>query len=161
MYIRSVCVCVRVLFFPESEFSDLALLSYCYEQETLRIVTVIIDVDEDPISHMFTFDTIAIALFHRQGNLGADFSNVTLAGNLLELRLQYRLICTPGFCGPTCSQTTGCSPYPPACPPEQPVCDINTPCINGGTCQVRQHYKQGYLRFRGHTLPQKKVCFQL
>ena len=66
-----------------------------------------------------------------------NFVNETLGGALLstlQLRLQFRLICTPGSCGTDCSQTTNCSPYPPACRPD---CDNSMPCMNGGTCMVR------------------------
>ena len=69
------------------------------------------------------------------------FRNESLGGSILdtlELQVQYRLICTVGFCGPDCSQSSNCQPFPPACPVEESaVCD----CMNGGTCQVSVLYK--------------------
>lgn len=65
------------------------------------------------------------------------FSNIMTgaAPNLdtLTIQFRYRLICTSGTCGNDCSQTTGCSGFPEACPSS---CDATTPCMNGGTCDV-------------------------
>ena len=100
------------------------------------------DVDIDPSTNVKTTDTIApnvlFEIYQPQGT-NANFRDEVIGGaNLvnLQLRLQYRLICTPGSCGADCSQTTGCSPFPPACLPDQPVRDDSRPCDNGVNSQV-------------------------
>ena len=107
------------------------------------MITDIVDVDLNLISQMRS--TVVITsnlLFEVSQGVSETFRSEVLGGATLtnlELRMEHRLICTPGSCGPDCTQTTNCIPFPPACPS---VCD--EPCVNGGICQVSLEAECGW-----------------
>lgn len=109
-------------------------------QETIRVFFDIVDVDIDPQTLGRTTFPISINTFAelpRIQGTNSEFSDIeTIGGPILAdltITFQYRLICTAGFCGNDCSQTTNCPGFPEACPPG---CSAENPCPNGGTCEV-------------------------
>ena len=108
----------------------------------------IVDIDIDPRTNTLTTATIASGIILDIGRFGGtnpEFSVIETLGapNLADLTmtLQYRVICTQGFCGSDCSQTANCGGFPAACPA---TCGDNTPCLNGGTCEVMHNVRSSY-----------------
>jgi hypothetical protein len=96
-------------------------------------------VDVDPRTNRRSTVSIAniFAELSRIPRTNPELSNTVFVadGTLhdLVLTFQYRLICTEGFCGSDCSQTTNCPSFPPLC---VPACSAEVPCPDGGMCQV-------------------------
>ena len=103
----------------------------------------IVDEDIDPITNSrrtVRIENIFAEMSRVQGINPVISSVQTLGGGIIEdlmLTFQYRLICTDGFCGNDCSQTTNCPDFAPLCPSEPSQCSAEMGCLNSGTCQVR------------------------
>ena len=105
----------------------------------------IVDIDIDPRTNTLTTATIASGIILDIGRFrgtNPEFSAIETLGapNLADLTmtLQYRVICTQGFCGSDCSQTASCGGFLAACPA---TCGDNIPCLNGGRCEVHTFFQ--------------------
>ena len=105
-------------------------------QQQLRVQVEIADIDRNPTSgsimQQFVQGVSPIGTISRPSAPNAAFSSTQnfTGANSLSLTFQYRVICTTGTCGSTCSQTANCQPFP-SC---TPITCADSPCLNGGTC---------------------------
>ena len=104
----------------------------------------------DPATGMTNREEIGIIIV-RIGRPSAPNAMFTMyqnyTGGFAQLELRYRVICTTGTCGSTCSQTTSCNPFPSACSTTvTPVDCGDSPCQNGGTCNVYIYVELNGLR---------------